>query len=168
MADIRTFIVHKQSEGKRFTQIDFFTLGKAMGVLDKIGGKNLYLYLASNADNFKFEFKVANFANWLGDPMYTEEGKKIESSSAKYRKQVNTGIEDMIKAGYLVEKYPNVYDFFVDGSGKNCDDCDKLSSLEQSVTEVTICSEKNKNDFLEQSVTKGKICYEGENLLRSL
>lgn len=151
--DTRYFIVHKPVKYERFTQVGFKNLGKAMGKLDKVGAKNLYLYLVSNANNTDFELKVANYANWLGDPIYNEDGTK-NNKDATYRNQVNKGIEQLIEEGYLVQKYPGVFDFFEEGSVINDNDCNNLIDLEQSVTEVTNSSENNKVIHLEQSVTK--------------
>ena len=129
--ETRFFTIHKSDAIGRFTQVNFEHLGKALGVLTKVGAKNLYLYLISNQNNYDFELKVANFANWLGDPIYDDEGVKT-NKSATYRKQINDGIEQLIECGYLVQKYPgvsNIYDFH------------EVPQITQEVPQVTV-SEK--------------------------
>ena len=173
--ETRYFITHKPSQyTERFMQVDFKNLGIAMGKLSKIGAKNLYLYLVSNADNFQFELKVANYANWLGDPIF-EGDIKNEGKSATYRKQVNDGIKQLEEAGYLVEKFPKIYDFYefgINSSGSNnqlhleqivtketkSSNNDNLLQmkpkvlLEQSVTDETNCDKSNKELQKEKSV----------------
>lgn len=142
--EVRTFIIHKQDKYDRFIQAGFKNAGIAMGKLDKVGGKNLYWYLMSNANNIDFELKVANYANWLGDPMYDEDGVKNGTKSAKYRNQVKEGITQLIEAGYLIEKYPGVYEFFEGGIKTDNSECNKNDDLEQIVSEKTDFSESNK------------------------
>lgn len=161
--ETRVFIVHKPEKYDRFTQVGFKNLGKAMGKLDKIGAKNLYLYLVSNANNIDFELKVANYANWLGDPTYNADGTKNAKDST-YRNQINTGIKQLIEAGYLVQKYPGVYDFFEEGVETNNSNCNNLTDLEQSVIKETNSSKNNKVIHLEQSVTKETNDNKSDNL----
>ena len=147
MADTRYFIIHKEDKYDRFIQVGFDNAGIAMGQLTSIGAKNLYLYLVANKNGKDdFELKVANYANWLGDPVYDEKGNKIDSKHATYRNQINTGIKQMLEKGYLVEKYKNsgVYDFYEMGTLEqiisneiNSNKSNNLSSLEQIVSEKT-------------------------------
>ena len=124
-----------------------------MGRLDKKGSKNLYLYLVSNANNFSFELKVANYANWLGDPAYDKNGKANETKMNTYSGHIKTGIEEMLKEGYLVEKFPGVYDFYEDG-------VNNLSEKEQNVAEVINCQE---NDNLSES---DELSDSGQNIIK--
>jgi NOL1/NOP2/fmu family ribosome biogenesis protein len=132
----RYFVVHKPEKyDDRFVQIGYSALGVAMGKLEKKGSKNLYLYLASNANNYSFELKVANYANWLGDPAYNEDGSSNETKMNTYSGHIKTGVAEMLKEGYLVEKFPGVYDFYEGGRNDN------LSSSPQNVMEVINCQE---------------------------
>ena len=150
--ETRTFIIRKQDKYERFTQVGFENLGKAMGKLDKVGGKNLYLYLVSNANNIDFDLKVANYANWLNDPVYNDDGTKNETKDAKYRNQVKEGIKQLIQANYLVEKYPNVYEFFEGGIKINNSIQNKNDDSKQIVSEKTNYSESNKSFQMEEKV----------------
>ena len=147
------FIIHKPEKyDDRFVQIGFTALGIAMGKLEKKGSKNLYLYLASNANNYNFELKVANYANWLGDPAYDKNGTPITTKMNTYSGHIKAGIEELIKEGYLVEKFPGVYDFYEGGVNDN------LSDNEQNVEEVTNyqnvinCSENDNLSDMGQNV----------------
>lgn len=141
--ETRTFIIRKQDKYDRFTQVGFENLGRAMGKLDKVGGKNLYLYLVSNANNIDFELKVANYANWLGDPTYNEDGNKDSTKDAKYRNQIKEGIKQLIEANYLIEKYPTVYEFFEGGIERNNSVWNKSNDLEQIVSNEINFSKSN-------------------------
>ena len=156
--ETRYFSIHKPNNYDRFIQVGFENAGIAMGKLTKIGAKNLYLYLVSNKNNYEsFELKVANFANWLGTPIFDKNGNRIESLSATYRKQVNEGIAQMIQAGYLVQKFPNVYDFYEGGISEiNSSESDNQLQMKQIVSENTNSSESNNLLQDELSVTELK------------
>lgn len=115
--ETRWINIHKKEKSQRFTQIDFETLGTAMGKLEKKGSKNIYLYLASNKDKFNFEFKVANYATWLGESVFDENGQSLKTPYDKYTKQVREGIAELTEKGYLVEEPvgSKVYHFYVEG-----------------------------------------------------
>lgn len=171
--ETRWFTIHKPekySSGERFTQIGFSNLGAAMGKLTKIGGKNLYLYLVSNSNGYDFELKVANYANWLGDPIYDGDGTK-NSKDSTYRNQVKEGLKQLEEAGFIVQKYPNVYDFYEMGVETNNDICNTSFVLEQSVSnekkvdEVnSLLQSKEKVIYLKQSVPNETKSSEKENL----
>jgi len=151
--ETRFITVHKEEKYDRFTQVGFNNLGAAMGILDSVGGKNLYLYLVSNANNMEFELKVANYANWLNDPIYREDGTKNDNKSAKYRKQINSGIDQLVEKGYLVQRYPAVYDFYEGGIVTGSSNCNKNDQLEQIVTDETNGYDCNQKLQMKQKVT---------------
>ena len=165
--DTRYFSIHKPENYNRFIQVGFDNAGIAMGKLTKVGAKNLYLYLVSNKNNYDgFELKVANYANWLGIPIYDEEGNKIESASATFRKQVKEGIAQLIEEGYLVQRFPNVYDFYEGGVETNSSECNNQLRMEQSVSEITNSSESNDLFQMKQSVSNGTISNDRNSLLQ--
>lgn len=166
--ETRFFSIHKPEIYDRFIQVGFDNAGIAMGKLTKVGAKNLYLYLVSNKNNFdSFELKVANFANWLGMPLFDENNVRNESLSATYRKQVNEGIAQMLQEGYLVQRFPNVYDFYEGGANvTNSSECNNLLRMKQSVSEITNSSECNNLLQKEQSVTNETNSNECNNQLQ--
>lgn len=166
--EVRTFIIRKQDKYNRFTQVGFENLGRAMGKLDKVGGKNLYLYLVSNANNIDFDLKVANYANWLGDPTFDIDGNKDGTKDAKYRNQIKEGIKQLLEAKYLIEKYSNVYEFFEGGIETNNDNRNKNDDSKQIVSKEIDCSKSNKMFQSEEKVIHLKqIVPNGKDLDKS-
>ena len=104
-----SFTTHKSNLKNNFTGINTVILGQACGEL-KLCGLKLYLYLASNKDNFKWNMNPVAQANWLG--------VDYEKSGRTVRKAINDGISDLIENKYLVQEGKNHYEFYEGGTAE--------------------------------------------------
>lgn len=116
MANIpKSITIHRgEKYDPPFVSMDLLNVGLAFGKLTSVGAKNLYVYLMGNKDGFCYQLLPAAYAKWLGFTNYiTEDGKVDKSVYNKVKKQLDTGIEEMIKYGYLKQGVnETVYDFY--------------------------------------------------------
>ena len=91
---MNSFTTHKSDLKNNFTGINTPILGEACGKL-KFCGIKLYLYLASNKDNYNWNLNPSVYANWLGVD-YAKSGRSV-------RKAIDDGIQDLIENKYLIE-----------------------------------------------------------------
>lgn len=147
----------------RFIQMDWVNAGKAMSILTKASTKNLFLYFLGNTNDYEFQLLPAKYAGWM-QGKYSENGIVLnESERSKWRKQISTGIEEMVDKGYMVEKIKGVYyDFYEYGvpteqSIPDRKDCNEEGKI---VPNVTKFPEKEKLSDSGKVVTEEKDCSE--------
>lgn len=104
-----SFTTHKSDLKNNFTGINTLILGEVCGEL-KLCGLKLYLYLASNKDNFKWNMNPVAYSNWLG--------MDYEKSGRTVRKAINDGISDLIENKYLVQVEKDHYEFYEGGTAE--------------------------------------------------
>ena len=149
--ETKNFTIHKPEKyDGRFIQADFSNLGKVMRDLSGVG-KNLYFYLLANQNGFDFEVIVSNYSNWLGDSIYTAAGEKSKSKHDTYKKQIKNAIDDLVAHGYLVQRFPNVYDFYEVAQCSNA----AMVEPEKPESDQVVCKQKscpqievNENGFI--------------------
>lgn len=161
MANEKTRVVkiHKGTKyDDRFIQLDWVNAGKAMSALTKPSSKNLYLYLLGNADNYNLQLLPAKYGEWM-QGSYSENGIVLnDSERSKWRKQITTGIEEMVKKGYLVAVVPETYyEFYEYGApteqtvanGKDCNEEGKVVTNETSSSEKeNVSQEEQSSSFI--------------------